>query len=159
MSRIQCAQSNSPASDVLCGVAGVDQFVERVSFAAILQPRTAIHAEIVMMAVGVAAIKFGLTTEEEAVLHLRTAEAQERFSVAVRYLIWPIASIALRIEGQTFRTIEHVASTVYTVHELTTMLMVADLEVTVLMRTVWGRVRRFWKQFEKISVSNQKESV
>lgn len=90
-----------------------------------------------MMAVGAATVESNFATKEETILlHLRTAETKKSFGVAVRYLIRPIASVRLRIEGQTFGTIKHVAPTVHAVHELTAMLMIADLEVTVLMRTV-----------------------
>lgn len=127
-----------PASDIFRSVASVDEFIERVSFAAILQSRTTVHADVVVMTVGVAAVKRDLAAQEGAISHLRTAEAQESFGVAIRHLIRPIASISLRIKGQTLRTIEHVTPTVHAVHKLTAMLIIADLEVAVLMRTIVG---------------------
>lgn len=96
-----------------------------------------------MMAVGIAAVELNLSTVEEAAFHLRTTEAQESFSVAVRHLIRPITPVALWIESQTFRTIKYIAPTVHAVHELTTVLIIADLEIAILMRTFWRRGRRF----------------
>lgn len=128
------------ASDIFRGIASVDELVKGVSRAAILQSRTAVHANIIVMTVGGAAVNLNLGVQEGAISHLRTAKAEESLGVAIRHLIWPVASIRLRIEGQTFRTVEDVTPTVHAIHELTTMLMIADLEVTVLMGTVLGRV-------------------
>lgn len=95
-----------------------------------------------MMAINGAAIERNLTALEQAVPHFRTAEAQESFGVAIRHLIRPVAPIGLRIEGQTLRTVEHVAPTVHAIHELTAMLMIANLEITILMRTIFSWTRR-----------------
>lgn len=92
-----------------------------------------------MMAVGWATIKLNLGVQEETALHLRATEAKESLGITIWYLIRPVASIGLRIEGQTLRTIKHVTPTVHAIHKLTAMLMIADLEVTVLMRTIVGR--------------------
>lgn len=91
------------------------------------------------MAINVAAVKSDLAALEETVSHFRTTEAEKSLSVAIRHLIRPVAAIRLRIEGQTFRTIEHVAATVDAIHELAAMLMIADLEVAVLMWAIIGR--------------------
>lgn len=89
-----------------------------------------------MMAVSVAAVEFDLAEEEAVLRRFRAAEAQEGFGVAVRHLVGPVATVGRRIEGETLRTIEHVVPAVDTVHELTALLLIADLEVAVLMRTV-----------------------
>lgn len=91
-----------------------------------------------MVTVGRAAVKFNPDVQEGTAPHLRAAETEKRLGVAVRHLVRPVASIALRIEGQAFRTIEHVAPAVHAVHELAAVLMIADLEVAVLMGTIVG---------------------
>lgn len=91
------------------------------------------------MAIDGAAVKLNLGIQKGTVFHLRATKAEESLGVAIRHLIRPVASIRLRIEGQTFRTIEHVTPTVHAVHELTAMPVIADLEVAVLMGTVLGR--------------------
>jgi len=97
-----------------------------------------------MVAIDVAAVELVLVVQEEAALdRLGTAEAEERLGVAVRHLVGPVATIAVRVEGQTFWAVEHITSTVHAVHELAALLPVADLEVAVLMRTLLGRIRRF----------------
>lgn len=130
----------SPAGDIFRGVAGVDEHVEGVPDAAILQSRTAVHADVVVVAVG-AAVKLNLGVEEGTAPHLRAAETEESLGVAVRHLVRPVAPIALRVEGQTLRAIEHVAPAVHAVHELAALLMIADLEIAVLMGTVVGWIR------------------
>jgi len=96
-----------------------------------------------MVAVDVAAVELVLVVQEETALdRLWAAKAEESLGVAVRHLIGPIAAIAVRIEGQTFRTIEHITSTVHAIHELAAFLPVADLEVAILMGTLLGRIRR-----------------
>lgn len=130
------------ASDIFRSIASVDELVESISNAAILQSWTAVYANIIMMAISRATIKFNLGVQEEIVLHLRTTEAKESLGIAIRHLIRPIASIGLRIEGQTLRTVKHVTSAIHAVHKLPAVLMIADLEVAILMRTVVGRVCR-----------------
>lgn len=95
-----------------------------------------------MMAVGGATIKLNRGVQEGTAPHLRATKAEESLGVAVWHLIWPVAPIALRVEGQTLRTVEHVAPAVHAVHELAAVLMIADLEVAVLMGTIVGRIRR-----------------
>lgn len=130
---------HSPASDIFRGVAGVDELVEGISNTAILQSRTAVHADVIVVAVGGAAIKLDLGVQEGTVPHFRAAKAEEGLSVTVRHLVRPITPIGLRIEGQTLWTVEHVAPAVHTVHELAATLMIADLEVAVLMGTIIRR--------------------
>lgn len=129
------------ASDIFRGVASVDEVVKGISDATILQSWTAIDANVIVMTVGVAAVKLSLGVQSEgATFHLRATKAEESLGVAIWHLIRPVASICLRIEGQALRTIEDVASTVHAIRELTAMLMIADLEVAVLMGTVFGGV-------------------
>jgi len=95
------------------------------------------------MAIDVAAIELVFVVQEEAALdRLWAAEAEESLGIAVRHLIGPVATIAVRVEGQTLRTIEHITSTVHAIHELAAFLSVADLEVAILMGTLLGRIRR-----------------
>lgn len=133
---------HSPAGDIFRGIASVDELVKGVPLAAILQSWTAVHADVIVMAVGVAAVKFNPSIQEGATFHLRAAKAEESLGVAIRHLIRPVASIRLWIKSQTFRTIEDVTPTVHAIHELSATLIIADLEIAVLMGTVLGRVCR-----------------
>lgn len=131
-----------PAGDIFCGVASVDELVEGISNTTILQSRTSVHADVIVVAISRTAIKLNLGVQEKTVPHFRATETEEGFGVTVRHLVRPVAPIALRIEGQTFWTVEHVAPAVHTVHELATVLMITDLEVAVLMGTIVRRVCR-----------------
>lgn len=101
------------------------------------------------MAIDVAAEEPNLAALKQTVsVHLRTAEAQVSLGVAIRHLIRPVAPVGRRIEGQTLRTVEHVAPTVHAVHELTAVLMITDLEVAVLMGTILGWKRRLCENLQ-----------
>lgn len=94
------------------------------------------------MTISRTAEKLNRSVVEGTIPHLWTAKTEKSLRVAVRHLVRPIASIGLRIEGQTLRTVEHVAPAVHAVHELAAVLMIANLEVAVLMGTVVGRTCR-----------------
>jgi len=128
--------------DIFRSIAGVDELIESISNAAILQSWTAVHADVKVVTIGRAAEKLNRGVQEGTIPHFWAAKTEKSLRVAVRHLVRPIASIRLRIEGQTLWTVEHVTPTVHAVHELTAVLMIANLEVAVLMGTVVGRTCR-----------------
>lgn len=127
--------------DVFRGVAGIDNFVERVPLAAVLQSRPAVHANVIALAVIIAAIELD-PAEKRPLGVFRAPESEERFCVTVGNLIWPVAAVTFRVEGQPLGTIENVTPAVGAVHELATTLGISDLEVTVLVRAVVGWLGR-----------------
>lgn len=100
-----------------------------------------------MVTVDRAAVKFNLSVQEGTAPHLWAAETEESLGVAVRHLVRPVASVGLRIECQSLRTIEHVTPAVHAVHELAAVLMIADLEIAVLMGTVVGWICGLCRKF------------
>lgn len=124
------------SGNIFRSVAGVVQFVERVPFAAIMQSRTAVHANIIMLAIVRAAMELRTTCEEPLIPHFRAPEAEERLCIAIWYLIWPIAAITFRVESQPLGTVKNIPPTVCTVHKLTAVLMISNLEIAILMGTI-----------------------
>ncbi|ENN72126.1 hypothetical protein D910_08442 [Dendroctonus ponderosae] len=66
------------------------------------------------------------------------------FSVAIGYLVRPIASVGITVPGQAFWTVEDESSSIHAVLELAAVLLVAHSEVAELMGTFVCGLSRLW---------------